>query len=299
MKTILNCIFVALGSLGLRVEAQTSNPSVPIYVGAYSVDHEFSIVTDECMKVLRTKKILLGSRSWGLGLGSAMGRVDKKYEVNWESFHAKGYVSAANMFLPADLFAGPKVVQYTLDTSKNRWLYMDDFLRKDPWKFGEKIDGCLQLLYTVGDKNMEDYFPILDALIRDYPNVKFAVCTHHVNASGMDLRGNEQKEDSAWNIYGGAYSDQVLARYYGKVAIFDLRDIASTRPDGTVCSFESNGKTYRKMCPEYNTNKDMLHLNSPDGSKRLPKGFLILLTKMFCADLIPKTLVTPKPVQLK
>ena len=30
----------------------------PLYVGAYSVDHEFQFVTEECMKIIRSKRVL-------------------------------------------------------------------------------------------------------------------------------------------------------------------------------------------------------------------------------------------------
>jgi hypothetical protein len=180
---------------------------------------------------------------------------------------------------------------------------MDDFLRKEPWKFGEKIDGALQTLYYISDKKdfQETYFPILDKLVKDFPKIKFAVATHNINAVGKTLRGTEEKEDSMWNIRGGDYSDAVIKKYYGKLPIFDMRDIVSTKPDGSVAEFEHNGKKYRKMFREYNLDPgDLIHPNTPEGSERLGKGFLILLTKMFCADKIPKDLPpTPKPEILK
>jgi len=55
-------------------DAEAAKNSEPIYVGGYSVDHEYNIVTDECLKILSTKKILYGSRSWGLVIGSYVSR---------------------------------------------------------------------------------------------------------------------------------------------------------------------------------------------------------------------------------
>ena len=68
----------------------------------------------------------------------------------------------------------------------------------------------------------------------------------------------------------------------------------SVRP----CTFESNGKTYRKLCPEYNTNKDLIHPNSPEARTRMGKGFILLLAKMFWADKLPP-MDAPKPEILK
>ncbi len=275
--------------------------AAPIYVGAYSVDHEFGIVTEECMEILKTKKILYGSRSWGLVIGSYISRQkDFKTKLTWEGTGNKR-VNSKDMVLTDDVFKEPKILNFIFDSVPKRWQFFDDFIRKEPWSFGKKIDGGLQTLYYIGDKESMDeaYFPILDGLIRDYPNVKFAISTHNVGASGTDLRGKEQPEASDWNVRGGDFSEKVIKKYYGKIAIFDMRDIVSTRPDGTVCSFEHKGKTYRKLCPEYNSNKDLIHPNTPEAQARMGKGFLILLTKMFCADKIPRSLVTPKPDILK
>lgn len=271
------------------------------YVGAYSVDHEFEFVTEECMQVLRGKRILFGSRSWGLGLGAIMGSKNKKYEVIWES-HSSERVNDKERVLKPDAFDQPKIVHYVFDMVPKRWAFMEDFLRNDPWKFGGKIDGAFQSLYCGQQKEAQqmadEYFPMLDKLIEDFPHVKFAILTHPVSGDGPDRKGINKDAASAWNIGGGVYSDEVVKRYYGKIPILDIRDIVSTHPDGKPCTFESNGRTYRKLCPEYNTNQDLIHPNSPEARERMGKGFILLLTKMFCADKFPP-LDTPQPEILK
>ena len=274
----------------------------PIYVGAYSVDHEFKFVTEECMKIIRSKKVLFGSRSWGLGLGTLMARKDKKYEVVWDS-HSRERVNDTERVLKADAFEQPKIVHYVFDMVPKRWAYMDDFLRKDPWKFGGKIDGAFQSLYCGAQKEAqqmaEEYFPMLEKLIRDCPKVRFAILTHPVSGDGPDMKGKHKDAASAWNIGGGDYSDKVVKRYYGKIPILDIRDIVSTHADGKPCTFEHNGKTYRKLCPEYNVKGgDLIHPNTPEARERMGKGFILLLAKMFCADKLPP-MATPKPEILK
>ena len=273
----------------------------PIYVGAYSVDHEFKFVTEECMKIIRSKKILFGSRSWGLGLGTIMARKDKKYAVVWES-PSRERVDDKTRVLKADAFGQPKIVHYIFNMVPKRWAFMDDFVRKDPWKFGGKIDGCFQSLYCGRQKEAQqmadEYFPMLDKLIKDYPKVRFAILTHPVSGDGPDMKGNNKDAAGAWNIGGGDYSEKVVKRYYGKIPILDIRDIVSTHANGKPCTFEHNGKTYRKLCPEYNVNKDLIHPNTPEARERMGKGFILLLAKMFCADKLPP-LKTPKPDILK
>jgi hypothetical protein len=274
----------------------------PVYVGAYSVDREFAIVTPACMDVIRSKRILFGSRSWGLGLGEILGRRDKTFALAWNSY-AKERVTATNRVLKADVFARPGIVHYVFDMVPKRWPFLEDFLRQAPWTFGGKIDGAFQSLYcgpaAEAQVFADDYFPRLDKLIADFPNITFALFTHPVSAAGTDLKGAARDAASPWNLGGGDYSDRLVRRYYGKVAILDMRDIVSTHADGKPCTFEHDGKTYRMLCPEYNANKDLIHPNTPEAKDRMAKGFLILLTKMFCADMLPASLNTPKPEILK
>jgi hypothetical protein len=231
-----------------------------------------------------------------------MSSKDKKYEVVWDT-HASERVNDKERVLKPDAFDQPKIVHYVFDAVPRRWAYLDDFLRKDPWKFGGKIDGAFQFLYCGQQQECkqfaDEYFPMLDKMIADFPNVKFAIATHHVSGDGNDLRGVPHDPASAWNIGGEDYSQAVIKRYYGKVPILDLRDIFSTHADGKPCTFTYNGRTYRKMCPEYIIKGgDQIHPNSPEGKERLGKGFLLLLAKMFCADKLPP-LDTPKPEILK
>lgn len=70
------------------------------------------------------------------------------------------------------------------------------------------------------------------------------------------------------------YNEMLLAEFKGKEPVFDIATIESTRPDGSRCRFEYNGKTYYSMVPEY-TNDDG-HLNA-QGRKLVAAEFLITL----------------------
>jgi len=294
----LVCAVVLAVPLFTRAQ-EKPKPAEAIYVGAWSVEHESDIVTEECLKVIRTKKILFGSRSWGFTIASYINTLPAAVRPVWESPRSKR-VNDTDMVLTPDLFDTPKIVNFIFDAVPRRWKYMDDFLRKEPWKFGEKIDACFQSIYYTGDRGKieDDYFPMVDAWVRDFPNLKVALFTHPVSASGPDSKGKDQPEASEWNVRGGDYSEAVIRTYYGKLPIFDMRDIVSTRSDGTVCSFQKDGKTYRKLCREYNTTGDLIHANSPEARDRLGRGFLILLVKMFCPEKVPPRQV-PKPDILK
>ena len=302
LSRLLLLLVTVLLAAGAPAYGQAKDPApipAPIYVGAWSVDNEWKFVTPEVRKQLGTKRILFGSRSWGLAINGWVASKMKEIKVDHNKRVEEGKFDAVS----PDAFKEPKILNFIFDAGNKRFLYFDDFIRKDPWKFGTKIDGALQTLYYTGDKQgFEDsYFPVLDALVKDFPNIKFAIATHDINAVGKTAGGKEQVAESAWNIRGGDYSDAVVKRYYGKLPIFDMRDIVSTRPDGTVSSFvHTNGKTYRTMVREYcRPDGDLIHANSPEGADRLGKGFVILLAKMFCPEAFPANANVPKPEILK
>jgi hypothetical protein len=230
-----------------------------------------------------------------------MSAKDKKYSLVWDPYTTP-QVDGNHMILKADVFDKPKIVQYVMSPVPKRWAFFDGFLRKDPWKFGGQVDGAFQFLYCGPEKEAkqfaDEYFPMLDKLVADYPKVKFAIVTHHVSGEGNDIKGVFKDANSAWNIAGEDYTQAVIKRYYGKIPILDIRDIVSTHADGKPCTFVVHGKTYRKLCPDYNISKDLIHPNSPEARERMGKGFILLLAKMFCADKLPP-LDTPKPDFLK
>jgi hypothetical protein len=291
-------LVVLLAAGAAPTYGQTTDPA-PIYVGAWSVDNEWKYVTPEVLKELGTKRILFGSRSWGLAISGWVARYIKDINVVYGKRVEEGKFDAVS----PDAFKDPGILNFVVDGSSKRLLFFDDFIRKEPWKFGGKIDGALQTLYYMGDKQNidETYFPVLDALAKDFPNIKFAIATHDINAVGTTPKGKEEIAASTWNVRGGDYSEAVVKRYYGKLPIFDLRDIVSTRADGTVSSFvHTNGKTYRTMVREYcRPDGDLIHANSPEGADRLGKGFVILMAKMYCPDKFPANPDAPRPEILK
>jgi hypothetical protein len=164
--------------------------NVPLYVGAYSVDQEFEFVTEECMKIIRSKKVLFKSRSWGLGLGTIMGSKDKKYELVWES-HSPERVNDKKRVLKPDAFDQPKIVHYVFDMVPKRWAFLDDFLRKHPWKFGGKIDGSFQSLYCGPRADGQGLHPPADQnVLRGQ-----ASAAGHTQARNVEVIANRRRPD--------------------------------------------------------------------------------------------------------
>jgi hypothetical protein len=248
-----------------------------IIVGAYQIDNDFYNITNECFDTLRTKRILFGSRSWGLntvdGL-KALAKENPKYNLTIEQYRTD---SPSNQIIPNNTFDNPKLVQYVFDywPTEKRWQLFNDYIRNN----SNKIDFAFEYLYSSGLQDAQSmyygYNSAFDSLRHDYPNINFAFATHHVSTM--------QTPNSTWNIQSKWYSDMVFEKYTGVVPILDIRDIVSTKPDGEICQFEYNGTTYRSLCPEYNNNSgDGIHPSTPEAEKRLARGVFVLLSKVYC-----------------
>ena len=135
------------------------------------------------LKELGTKRILLGSRSWGQAIAGWVAtnakaiKVDRVRMPMEKTATEKIPVEKKLEVVPADAFKEPKLLNYVFGVESDRFMHFDTYLRKDPWKFGSKIDGGLQTLYYISDKKNldESYFPILDALVKDFPKIKLAL----------------------------------------------------------------------------------------------------------------------------
>jgi hypothetical protein len=253
-----------------------------IYVGGYEVDHDFDGITDECLDLIRTKRILFGSRSIGLATLAGLNNLaekDPKYALNIERYRID-----AGDTIPDNAFDSPKMVHfvYELYPEEERWGYFDNYIRNNP---GE-IDVAFEYIYSPIPSGVysiyDSYTTVLDALIEDFPDIKFAIATHTVDTI--------TSPETNFNIEAKWYSETVIEEYTGVLPIFDLRDIESTRSDDSICQFEYDGTMYRNLCSEYNSSGDTLHPDTEEGTERLGKGVFILLSKMFCEQ-------QPQPVE--
>lgn len=120
------------------------------------------------------------------------------------------------------------------------------------------------------------YTNALDALVEDFPDIKFAIATHTVDTVAS--------RETHFNIEAKWYSETVIEEYTGVLPIFDLRDLESTMSNGSICQFECEGTVYRNLCPEYNMSGDTLHPDTKESTERLGKGVFVLLSKMFCEE---------------
>ncbi len=250
-----------------EAEADKDKP-VPGYVDSAAIKARFKDVTAEDMEMLRGKKILFASRSFGLNLGNglrALAREDKKYEFlssyqRYDVFKAGGDVS----IIPADAFKDKKFVHFlaTYWPHTKRVEEVDQLLRAEPHEFGKQVDVVIIFFHIGLPQHFEQYSQKMDAWRRDFPDVKFI----YVTAGFLAL--NQEK----YNQQAHAWSELVRQKYKGKVPLYDLGKILS-----------DDFRVGLGFCPEYSRDPAGVHPNLPAGETMMAKGFLLVLKEAFAA----------------
>jgi len=236
------------------------------YVDSKTIKERFSEITEKDMDMLRTKKILFASRSFGLNMYkglSALAKKDKKYEFlssykRYDVFKAGGDLS----IIPADAFKETNFVHFmaTYYPHTKRVEEMDTLLRKAPHKFGDKVDAVIIFYHTATTDAFKTYSENMDAWRKDFPKAHFI----YVTAGFM---GPKYAKD---NEKAHAFSEMVRARYKGKAPLYDMAAILSD-------DFRA-GHFY---CPEYSNDPADVHPNLEAGETMLAKGFLLVLRDAF------------------
>lgn len=138
--------------------------SAPMYVDSKAIKERFSTITDEDMEMLRGKKILLLSQSFGLCMVSGLqllAKENKKYDL-LSSFVRGGVPDFSD---PAGADAGKKsnFPKFAPDVfSKYNFLHcmitvwpftkrveeLDTLMRTEPYSFGKTIDVAMIFYHT-------------------------------------------------------------------------------------------------------------------------------------------------------
>jgi len=260
--------------------------AAPLYVDARAIKERFSTITDEDMDMLRGKKILFGSQSFGANMAHGLvllAKEDKKYDLvssyqkySFTDWSEKAGADKGKNFLltrlPADVFSQFNFVHFgiTIYPWTKRTEEMDTLIRAEPHAFGRIVDAVMIFFHTgPSAKEFEFYAQKMDAMQADYPKIRFIYC-----ASGLSGPKFARNNENSF-----AYSELVRARYKGKVPLYDMGKILSDDyRDGHV------------FCPEYSNDPADLHPNLPEGEKMLAKGFLLVLRDAFRAPWPPEKL---------
>lgn len=126
------------------------------------------------------------------------------------------------------------------------------------------------------DALFTQYKETMTRLEKKYPQTKFVYVTTPLTVTEPTFRSFVKKLlGKPDNNIARAEFNQKLLDEYGKTGrVFDLARIESTYPNGERASFESNGKLYYSLSPEYAS--DSGHLNEM-GSKIAGKELLEFL----------------------
>jgi hypothetical protein len=273
----------------LSLHPVAAEDSAPMYVDANAIKERFSTITDADMDMLRSKKILLLSQSFGLNTVSGLqllAKEDKKYDLL--SSFLRGTVPdfsntpttapAANAHWPPltpDAFAQHNFVHcmITIWPFTKRVDELDSLMRTPSFSWGKTVDVAM-IYYHTGPTpaEFEYYSKKMDALQADFPNVRFIYCASGV--SGPKFADRNEKSF--------AFSELVRARYKGKAPLFDMGEILS-----------DDYRLGHVFLPEYSNDPAQLHPNLPAGEMALAKGFLLVLRDALRAPWPPKNPVMP------
>lgn len=236
------------------------------FVDSLAVKTRFADITESDMDLLRGKKILFASRSFGLNMCNglkALARQDAKYEFlssyqRFDVFKAGGDVGV----IPADAFDRANFVHFltTYWPHTKRVDEMDRLMRKAPHHFGKQVDVVIIYFHTALPKAFDHYATKMDSLRADYPQVHFI----YVTAGFMAASRAKDNENAH------AFSQKVRARYKGKVPLYDLGAILSD-------DFRSG----HAFCPEYSKDPVGVHPNLDAGQTMMAKAFLLVLRDVF------------------
>jgi hypothetical protein len=252
---------IRLSVLLLVLTAALAGGEAP-FIDSQAIKERFASVTAQDMDLLRSKKILFASRSFGLNLMGGLGSLAKKDKAfdltgsyqRYDVFKAGGDLK----IIPADAFAKVNFVHFlaTYYPHTKRLEEMDGLLRQEPWQFGKTADIVIVFYHTATPALTDTYLARMDAWRAEFPKIRFIYVT-----AGL-MGPAKAKENEAAH----AFSEQVRARCRGKVPVYDLGAILSD--DFRV------GHVY---CPEYSKDPADVHPNQDAGQTMMAKGFLLAL----------------------
>ena len=290
MKRIPFVLALALAGLLTAAPAQAAT-----YVGTAEVDQQFSQITAADMDIIRSKKVLLATRSYGLNMLDGITRLtnqDAKYGLD-VGRALINRLSQPHSAMPTDIFTQHNVNQYLVPLNDattgssdftERIDDLDAYLHDAPYQFGGQVDAVM-LEYHVSDAATYAYYnQKMTQWKQDFPSVKFIYVTSGVAPA---VFSNNVNSGGAYNADSWAFGDLVLADHQGVDPVMDWRDLLSTdETGGHTCG--------NNMCPQFNItgsdNNNPLHPNAAFIEERLGKALLVTLKSEFISVPEPASL---------
>ncbi len=236
------------------------------YVDSKAIRERFDQITATDMDMLRQKKILFASRSFGLNLWGGLtllAKQDPKYNLvssyqRFDVFKAGGDVG----IIPADAFQNQNFIHFmaTHWPLTKRIEEMNRLLCDPPHEFGKSVDVVVIFYHTSLPEVFEPYTKAMAEWQAKFPKARFIYVT-----SGLSGPKFAKQNESSF-----AFGEKVRQQLKGKVPVYDL---------GAILSDDFRGG--HVFCPEYSSDPAELHPNLPAGTTMMGKGFLLVLKETF------------------
>jgi hypothetical protein len=266
---VMACLDLALGCTGAGMKGKDETSGLLSTVGAASWEE------------LSRKVIFFGHQSVGSNIIEGIEEIEREHE----QIHLNIVEGTGLGGVEGSVFLHAKIGRNTEPQSKINVFF--ELLQNG---LGASTDIAffkfcyLDISASTDVKSLfSDYEQHLACLKEEMPGVKFL----HVTVPLTTV----QSGPKAWikrifskplggyedNAKRNEFNDLLRAAYQGKEPVFDLASVESTRPDGSVASFEQGGKTYRRLASEY-TN-DGAHLNER-GRRIAAAELLVFLARL-------------------
>ncbi len=253
---------VAACCLSMLIGANVTADGATPYVGAKEADDGYKTLTAEDMDMLRGKKILFASRSFGLNMCKGLSALKKENpDMDFLSSYQRFNVPKSGgdlSIIPVDVFEETNFVHFlaTYWPHTKRIEELDTLIRNAPHNFSEKIDVAMIYYHTAQPSLFEVYSEKMDALRRDFPHITFIYVT-----SGFMAESQAKS-----NAGSAAFGELMRTEYKGKVPLYDLGMILN-----------NDGACGNQYCPDYSKDPAGVHPNLTFAEQRMAKGFLVIL----------------------
>lgn len=207
---------------------------------------------------INTKRVMFGHQSVGGNIMDGIPAVYTSYGAAQPNFTGSSIPASGGYF--GDFYVGQnydpigKIADFNTFVRQNA-ARIDVALFKFCFVDISSSTNAQQLFNT--------YKSTMDALIRDYPNIKFI----HTTAA-LD------EWDTGSALVREQYNALIRQTYGSSGRVFDLAKVESTRPDGTRVSGTSGSSTYYQLYDPYSS--DGGHLNAT-GSQVVAKELLTII----------------------
>ncbi len=257
-----------------------------IFISAYCVEQSsgrtfvktIKDISPEQWKQLSEQKIYFGHQSVGNNIINGIQLIMEEHpEIKLNIIETRDLPS-----VDGGAFYHSKVGENENPASKTK-----DFVSIIESGIGEKADIAFHKYCYIDvnadtdvEKMFQNYKEKIDALKLRYPEVKFV----HITSPLTTI----QTGPKAWvkkilgrpisgivpNIKRNMFNQQLLDTYQNIDPVFDLALAEATQPDGTVTTFERDGKKYLTLYKKYSS--DGGHLNE-QGQKKIAEQLLLFL----------------------